>query len=94
MAQQLKGDPEQMLDFSHFLNAWCAETRDRLGSVQGRLAAMEAGEWDDENYRRFVEDFEVVAAQVMRAVSALDGGLVPHLRQLAHRYQELRDAGA
>ena len=91
---QLHGNPEQMLEFSHFLNAWCAETRDRLASVEARLASMEAGEWDDENYRRFVEQFEVLAASVMRTLAGLDGGLVPHLRQLAHRYQELRDAGA
>lgn len=93
MSQHVHGDPEQMLEFSHFLNAWCAETRDRLGSVNARLGSMASGEWDDENYRRFVEEFEALAGQLMRTLAALDGGLVPQLRQLAHRYQELRDAG-
>lgn len=91
---RLHGDPEQMLEFSHFLNAWVAETRDRLGSVAARLGGMEAGEWDDENYRRFVEQFEALAASLQRTLAGLDGDLVPQLRQLAHRYQELRDAGA
>jgi hypothetical protein len=94
VSQQLRGDPEQMLEFSHFLNAWCVETRDQLGSVHARLGSMASGDWDDENYRRFVEEFEALAAQVMSNLAALDEGLVPELRRLAHRYQELRDGGA
>lgn len=90
MTDFINGNPGEMLAFSHALSSWCELTRDGLIRLRGQLHDMRSsGDWDDRNYERFAEKFELAATSLLNHLTDLDDGLAPDLRTLAERYSDL-----
>ena len=88
----LHGNPESMRQFAAVLAGFCSHTKDAIQRIQSVCRDIET-EWNDENYRRFCEQFAPVVTSMLHSVDAMETELVTDVSKLADRYEELSRGG-